>query len=277
MLLLLLPLGLMAQDPISATHSDWLECMVGVEKAVDWTPSWQREKDAVVMLALGGKKGFCTGVLINNTRNDGRALVLSAGHCARSVRGDDDIRVWFFHEEGRQARTIKGVRTLYKENNREVDVWLMEVQGEIPAGAYYAGWSRHSGQTSYDISDLSPKEKAIFHLLTDGREAYNYEPYACIQHPRGVKKMIAVAERMQMYSSRITHAWWEVGSTAPASSGSPVFDSRGLVTNMLVGGGSKCWNNVHDRLENFDNQYSHIKKYLDPDGLDVMELPGRHL
>ncbi len=269
LVLLLLPFTLSAQD-----RGDWLECMIGVEQAVDWTPSWQKEKDAVVMLAFG-RRGFCTGVLINNTALDGRALILSAGHCGRSHRGDDDLRVWFFHEEERQARFVDGVKTLVKTNDRNVDVWLMELQGDVPEGAYFAGWSRHSGQVMHDISDLSPKEKAIYQLLIDGREIDEHEPYGILQHPRGVKKMIAVSERRVMYSSRISHMWWEVGSTAPGSSGSPVFDSRGLMVNMLIGGGSMCWNRVHDRLENFDNLYTHIKKYLDPVGLDLMELPGK--
>ncbi len=259
LLLLLLPVVGAAQSSV--------DCIPGV----DVVNEWQKEKHSVVLIGTRGKHG-CTGTIINNTALDGRMMILSAGHC---YKRNDDLYVWFNHEEGQVTHYTKGVKTLFWLNNRDVDVWLMEVTGEIPdTDIYYAGWSRHDGEVMHDISALSPKEKAIYHLLTDGREAEGRKPYACIQHPQGAKKRIALAARKKMYSSRISHVWWEWGSTAPGSSGSPVFDSRGLITNMLVGGGSACGNNSHDRLENFDNLYSYIKKWLDPDGLDLMELPG---
>jgi len=60
-------------------YQDGGTCNINV--ACETSPEWQNQIKSVVMLLTDESQRFCSGALINNTKRDGRQLILTAHHC----------------------------------------------------------------------------------------------------------------------------------------------------------------------------------------------------
>ncbi|MCX7744001.1 MAG: PKD domain-containing protein [Flavobacteriales bacterium] len=179
---------------------------------------------SVVCLVSGGN-GFCTGALINNTCNDGKPYVLTANHCGSSGFGS-----WVFRfnweapgcsnppTSPSTAQSISGSTS--RANYAGSDMRLVEINSAVPASynAYWAGWDR---------TNTAP-----------------VNPYG-IHHPSGDIKKISFSTGTATTSSMSGATTWRTptwtdGVTEPGSSGSPLFNSAGLIVGQLYGGPSNC-------------------------------------
>lgn len=179
---------------------------------------------SVVCLVSGGN-GFCTGALINNTCNDGKPYVLTANHCGSSGFGS-----WVFRfnweapgcsnptSSPSTAQSISGSTS--RANYAGSDMRLVEINSAVPSSynAYWAGWDR---------TNTAP-----------------VNPYG-IHHPSGDIKKISFSTGTATTSSMSGATTWRTptwtdGVTEPGSSGSPLFNSSGLIVGQLYGGPSNC-------------------------------------
>jgi len=205
----------------------------------DITPELGR---SVVLLIIDGITS-CSGVLINNTAQDGKPYILTASHCI-----NDDFKItepkdfekvagsivcFFNYDSPLCSPVIRGteemsmVSTTYRALNEKYDMALLELKETPPAyfQSYYAGW------------DLSEKQEV---------------PFFAIHHPRGsLKRVNWLDEAIELKTFIINTMdfeenahWfvskWTTGSTAPGSSGSPLFNIHGHVIGALSGGYSLC-------------------------------------
>jgi len=204
--------------------------------------SWQDKKRGVarVQVKEGGSYGYCSGSLVNNTANDCTPYFLLAQHCG-SAASASDFRQWIFYfnyegvgcsDPGSEPTTsnITGsVRVSASgtiSNVEKSDFLLLILKGRPVTGAnaYYNGWNRNNTASTGGTS---------------------------IHHPAGDIKKIST------YSGTlISAAWggtpnshWRVTWVATAnghgvaeggSSGSPIFNSSGLIVGDLSGGSSYC-------------------------------------
>lgn len=201
---------------------------------------WDCQRDAVVRLRItdGQFQFLCTGVMVNTTHQDCRQYMLSALHCADGVSSDDFgfLQVRFGYQKsgcglgtGPSSRNRTGVVKLADSNdnggNNGSDFILFEVEGEIPDNwdPYFAGWNANNVGDNFG---------------------------AGIHYPSGDWKKIS------HYTTNLTSEWWGApgshwgvvwsptesghGVTEGGSSGSPIFNSDGLIIGTLTGGLSAC-------------------------------------
>lgn len=244
---------------------------------------WEQSRSVVLLMINGSLAG--TGTLINNTRNDGSAYVLTAAHNINNLYENtqpDEVAdlarsiVLFFgfqspmvrgNVRGTEEMTLSGTEVLvYDEQS---DMALLRITGlpkdeqgrtmPIPEAynAYFAGWN------------LSEKPLA---------------PYFGIHHPLSSTKRYNLAHDKQIatedYTIGYNLSWqnihwslkrWEIGTTAAGSSGSPLFDKDGLIIGGLTGGRSTCSTPVDDHYfalcrATRTDAGKHLLDYLDPAG-----------
>lgn len=243
---------------------------------------WQIVKNSVVRLISGEK---CTGVLINNTRNEQKAYVFTAAHCVFDERngGKYSPPVFYFNYEsptcdgpdGSTAYTISGATLVATgdtmENGRDadsLDFALLELSVIPPPSykPYYAGW---------DLS-TSPAQHTT-----------------AIHHPAGDVKKISVdndppkAISFTGWEALNPHSFWkivewDIAATEPGSSGCPLFNENKLVIGTLTGGDADCDFPYNDYFTRIDYAWDHypeperqLKYWLDPDDTGKKSLPGR--
>lgn len=227
-------------------------------------------RHAVIRIIYAGKER-CTGVLLNNTRNDAKAYILTAQHCLRTEWLANTAVYLFDYEspfcggpDGRSHKSVSG-GTLKATTDNKLDFSLVELSEDIPFyyRPYFAGW---------DATGLSTR--GVF----------------CIHHPWGDVKKIAIDDD-QPYTDNFgegydfnTH-WrvedWEAGTTEPGSSGAPLFSSAGRVIGNETGGDATCANSVNDYFqqlshswEDYPDSSAQLRYWLDPFKSTVETLKG---
>jgi hypothetical protein len=199
--------------PLSAQSGGDGACLVDVNCAQG--QAWQDVKRSVVRTLSGG--GFCSAVVINNTKNDATGYVLTANHCGQ---GGDTVFLFNYEAPSCGAagvgnQTVSGCTVL--ANNGGNDGRLLRINGPIPASyqPYFAGWSRST------------------HAPMQG---------TCIGHPSGKPKKIAADLNGVNAGTNTWNAHWQFGMLEGGSSGSALFDENGhvrgqawWVTNFFCG------------------------------------------
>lgn len=220
---------------------------------------WQTESKSVVMLMVGGF-AFCSGVLLNNTSNDGTPYVLTAEHCV----GNDDGSTWVyvFNWESPTCvnanpginETVSGSIIRASMDDNASDFALFELNSSPPASynAVYSGWDRSSTEPTR---------------------------YVAISHPSGdIKKW----EEESPEGSE-TDYWWtspmlNLGQTEPGSSGCGVWNQDGRVVGQLWGGSGWCndvglinyWGRFDRSWNGGGTAATRLKDWLDPTNTNDM-------
>ncbi len=240
--------------------------------ACDEGIGWEKQARSVVCYSITATTGYmyyCSGALINNTAKDQTPYILSASHCQDGI----SVRRWTFYFnyeastcEGNDAPTNHSMVGATKISNHSIeqngsDFLLLKLNRAIPAeyNPYYAGWSRSSQALSLG---------------------------AAIHHPAGDQKKISLPGSISIasgsYTKYILINWYGRGVVEGGSSGSPLFNNKGLIIGDLHGGDSSCDNpNGYDLYGRFGiswngggTQASRLKDHLDPLGHDSISLSG---
>lgn len=229
---------------------------------------WQEVKKAVAMITTSSNTRICTGVLVNNVRQDSTPYLLTGAHC--NTPGNA-IFVFGYESEkcdpntdGILTNTVSGATTKAVSPNNFTDFELLELSTKPPLSydVFYAGWSAEDVPSEYS---------------------------ATIHHPVGDVKKISIDEDPSISSgyynaagsSHWTVANWEYGSTQGGSSGAPLFDQNQRVTGLLQGGDASCNNKAQDYYgkiavswNNRSPSNQQLKVWLDPDNTGTTILDG---
>ena len=232
---------------------------------------WKLEKRSVCRLLISGTT-LCTGVMLNNTNNDGTPYVLTANHCI-SNENQANTTVFYFNYEYASCEntgnilntnTLSGSFLRATPPNERIDYSLVEIEHTPPNSfyPYYAGW---------DIRETMQAHTSSIH------------------HPRGDAKKISISSSTPTNASfhtyeRHTH-WrvssWDLGTTESGSSGGPLFNAQKKVIGTLSGGQATCENPVNDyfsKISSAFNTYSdnshQIRYWLDPLQTNKLYLSG---
>jgi lysyl endopeptidase len=211
------------------------------------------------IIYLGNER--CTGVLINNTSNNGRPFVMTAQHCLSSNYIAETSVFYFDYEspycngpDGNNLKSLSGSKLIATTDNK-LDFALVELTAEPPFNyrPVYAGWNN---------SNVAPENSY------------------CIHHPKGDVKKISMDydpattdDYGQGYDVG-TH-WligeWEMGTTEKGSSGAPLFNQFGEVIGTLTGGDANCDLSVNDYYQklyhswdDYEDKTQQLKYWLDP-------------
>lgn len=239
---------------------------------------YSREKRAVcrILLVVQEGTGYCTGALMNNTRNDGQPLLISAFHCQDGYIPLYNFWRFDFNYESigcgnpqtePSFNSIIGCRQL--AGQRSTDFLLLELSRPVPGSfnAYFLGWNR---------SNLAPSSGAIIH------------------HPRGDLKKLALEDDgvsifrdSIIWNNQVTtppnhhfRARYDFGSFDVGSSGAPLLNQDKHFVGQLHGGSASCtgstayFGRLNIAWEGGDGALTQLKNWLDPLNLSVFMWDG---
>ncbi len=195
--------------------------------------------------------GLCTGTLINNEQNNGRAYLLTAFHCIdandNNVLDANEIQALrqsrfqfqFWRTQCNGSTNNTGVQfngAVLRSQNRGSDMVLLELinQPGIGDGVNYAGWSRQTGTSSNSQSFI-------------------------IHHPRGEDMRYTQTRFVSNYlfNSNYWQAGYLTGVVDRGSSGSAIFNENSQIIGQLKGGWSSCnYTDFSDRYGKFNRSWN---------------------
>lgn len=241
-----------------------------IDTACPEANAWTEAVRATARITINGTS-LCSAVLLNNTENDGRPLLLTANHCGLTPSNAAATVVYWNFEtsecggtpDGSLGQSQSGATLL--ASNPDPDFSLLELDRTPPSSfsVYYAGWdSRGNG----------------------------FPSGAGVHHPAGDEKRISLFDRSPRKTRALVdgdpvQSWqvfWSAGVTEPGSSGSGLFDNTGRVVGQLSGGNSSCDNpggsDVYGRMDfGWDNASSdqrNLQPWLAP-GSTQRVIDGR--
>ena len=260
---------------VFTSFNDWEDfgssgaCNINV-KCPEGQP-WENEIRSVAMILTAGGSRLCSGVMVNNVRQDLTPYFLTANHCL--ISSPNTWIIMFNYQSPTCANingplnyTVSGTQT--KANNSASDFALL-LLNEAPPDSYqvhYAGWSAidvpaDSGvgihHPSGDIKKISFSGQAFEHDTWSGTPANSH--WRVRWHPAGLR-----------------------GVTEPGSSGSPIFDQNHRIVGQLHGGPSSCTaSDKSDLYGKFSMSWNYgttpstrLKDWLDPDNTGTLVLDG---
>ena len=216
-------------------------------------PEVSRIARSEILLVVRGKY-FSSGTLINNSRQDGDALVLTAAHCLNNsyknrsldyVRQSAEQSVFYFNYfsptgdpllNGIEEQTLAGAELV--AFNEEHDMCLLRITGvkpDVPQGQcaippsyrpYFAGWNAERDFPAPVIAIHHPKASVRRYNRAD--EKPTLENYDMATVP------------VRWINSHLHIKKWNLGTTAGGSSGSGLFDKNHHLIGALTGGSSYC-------------------------------------
>lgn len=233
---------------------------------------WQEQKKAVCLLSFteDGSGYYCSGALVNNTREDETPYFLTANHCISSNTVAATTIIYFNYEMS-GCNTYDALRT------------------QSLSGAELKSTSTYTDFSLLLLTQVPPKEYTPYYAGWDvsGAIATNS---TCIHHPNGSSKCIALDNdaavsadySIQWDGQNVTqpNTHWEVaydtGTDEAGSSGGPLFDQNKRIIGQLHGGDeatslfgktSLSWNYRTDAARQ-------LRVWLDPDNTGVKQLDG---
>lgn len=265
----------------SASGSCNLDVICGAD---DGFPEVDDNRDIIKSVGyytIGGTD-VCSGVLLNNTRNDCRPFYLTADHCGINPNNASSVVVYWNYEnstcrqpnspesgangDGSKAEFNSGA--IFRAGSGESDFILIELDDPLNTShnLYAAGWNR--------TKEVSPSAIAIHHPnLEEKRISFENDPTQW-SHP----------DLPNLNSNDTAYVIvndWDTGTTEGGSSGSPLFNDKKQVIGQLFGGLAACGNDRYDYYgwigrswEGEGTPNTQLKVWLDPDDTDVPFLTG---
>ena len=198
---------------------------------------WEAEVNAVGVISTGGST-FCTGFMVNNTANDKTPYFMTADHCKINSRTAKSLVVYWNYQasacggrrNGGKNEFNTGSQFLAKSAKSDFALVRLNKQPEDKWNVRYAGWDR-SGEDATSAT-------AIHHPATDEKSiSFEYEPTTVTSY---LKNPVPGDE------THVRVEDWDVGTTEPGSSGSPLFDQNHRVIGQLHGGYASCSSQTSD-------------------------------
>ena len=236
---------------------------------------------SVAVISTGGGT-FCTGFLVNNVENDCRPFFMTAYHCGINASNAPSLVTYWNYQNSTCRQPFSpesggagdgvlndfNTGSIFRARRSASDFVLVELDDPISptANAYLAGWDASAAPISNSIA---------------------------VHHPRTDEKRISFENDASTFTtyggtnptSNFTHVRvidWDVGTTEPGSSGSPLFDQDERVVGQLHGGGAACGNNLSDWYGAFavswdagGSSSSRLRDWLDPNDTGTLTIDGR--
>jgi hypothetical protein len=244
--------------------------------------NWQTQKRGVVRIRVVATQGvgWCSGALINTTRQDGTPYVLSAYHCADGLTVDYAQWTFFFNYESPNctnptveptALSLQGC--VGRAGARQTDFLLLELNQRIPTNfnAHFNGWNR-------DSVTLPTAETMIHHPAGDIKKI-------TLGTTAPIIKTDEIVWSNNVISPPLSHLQlnFEQGGMEGGASGAPIFDQSGRIVAQLHGGYNNADNctvlaafggRLAKSWDGNGTPTSRLKDWLDPTNSNVLTQNG---
>ena len=237
---------------------------------------WRDQIRSVAMVTYGGS-AQCTGVLLNNTSEDGKPYFLTAYHCGIDVGVAPTIVAYWKYEAstcsgttGPLSNTQSGA--IFRSGHIDSDFTLVELDDDPdPAfDVYFAGWDRGIAAPSSGVAIHHPK--ADLKKISFEYDQVTVTSWAGDSSP-GNGTHLRVADW--------DYSGTDEGTTESGSSGCPLFNQEKRVVGQLHGGLAACGNDKADWFGRFYKSWTgggtsstRLSDWLDPIGSGVTSLDG---
>lgn len=244
--------------------------------------AWRKEIQSVAIIGVNGST-FCTGFLVNNTRQDCTPYFMTAFHCGiNPSNAPTFVAYWNF-----QNSTCRQPFT--PQSGAIGDGKL----NDFNTGAIFrAGW----GPSDFTLIELDDPVSETANAYLAGWDASNNPPgdsVVCIHHPSTDEKRISFSFQKSFITfyfnnlpdtsgDHIGVPDWDIGTTEGGSSGSPLFNKHHRVIGQLHGGFAACGNEEADFYGWFHRSWTgggtpstRLMDWLDPDSTGILQLNGR--
>lgn len=224
---------------------------------------WWSEINSVGVYTINGT-WYCTGAVVNNTAGDQTPYFLTADHCNISSSNDQGVVIyWNFQSPtcgqqggGSLAQFSSGVT--YLASGATSDFCLVEINDPLdPAwGVTFSGWDNSGDDLAEAIAIHQPStdEKSI---------SFEYDATTTTSY---------LGNSVPGNGSHIRVIDWDLGTTEPGSSGSPLYDADHRIVGQLHGGYAACGNNSSDWYGKLSVSWPSLSQYLDPTGSGAVTL-----
>ena len=224
---------------------------------------WWNEINSVGVYTIRGT-WYCTGAMINNTAQDGAPYFLTADHCSIKASNDETIVVyWNFQSatcgdlSGGSLADFTSGSTLVAENAAsDVTLILLDSEPEPGFNVTYSGW---------DHSAVAPSSAVAIHHPSCDEKAISFEndPLSITSYGGGI---------VPGDGTHLLITDWDLGTTEPGSSGSPLFDPNHRIIGQLHGGYAACDNDLSDWYGFMAASWGVLEPYLDPLGTGAVAI-----
>ncbi len=240
--------------------------------------------------------GWCTGTLMNNTRQDCEPYILTAFHCGRqSTTANFNQYKFYFNfqyancnggaystAQSLTGAQLKAYSDDYAPQYQGVggsDFMLLRTNSAIPSAfqPYYAGWDATS------IASVADDGVCIHHPTGAPKRISSYTQTLITGHPMGSSGLMS---HYKVVWAQTQHGW---GITEVGSSGAGLFKQKAGLGPVLIGtctgntSGMSCSN--HNGYAYFGKMSYHwtqnpnaanikLKPWLDPDNTGILALAG---
>lgn len=227
---------------------------------------WRDQIRSAAAYSTGGGM-FCSGSALNNTAFDGRGFFLTADHCGIKAHNAPSMVVYWNY----QNSTCRAPGSGASGGNGDGQL------NQFSTGAIFRSGNSDTDMTLVELDDpIDPR----FNVYLAGWDATNNLPSSAvgIHHPAVHEKRISF-EHDPLSFDGTTHLKvndWDIGTTEPGSSGSPLFNQDKRVVGQLTGGSAACGNDGFDVYGWLNTSWgnSNIGQYLDAAGTGQRAIDG---
>ncbi|HRX83499.1 MAG TPA: proprotein convertase P-domain-containing protein [Phycisphaerae bacterium] len=232
--------------------------------------AWREEIPAVGVYTVNGT-WTCTGAMVNNTSYDQTPYFLTANHCSVNSGNSSGVVIYWNFENS---------------TCRPVGSGASGGSGDGSLSEFTTGstWRASSSASDFTLIELNSAPDPAWEISFAGWDATgaNATSAVAIHHPNTDEKRISFENDPTVTSSYLgtsspgdgTHVRivdWDLGTTEPGSSGSPLFNQDHHIIGQLHGGGAACGNNESDYYGRLSVSWtgggtasSRLSNWLDP-------------
>lgn len=208
-----------------------------VDVACTESKGWENEVNSVGVISTGGST-FCTGFMVNNTTNDKTPYFMTAAHCRITASSAPSLVVYWNYQTSKCGGSRDGKMTDFQSGSVHLvsgtksDFTLVKLNGQPKAewNVKYAGW---------DATDSIGSPAVAIHHPNVDEKSISFENDPTVLSSYGGATSPGDGTHVKVRD-------WDIGTTEPGSSGSPLFDLNHRVIGQLHGGGAACGNDQPD-------------------------------
>ena len=258
--------GVVAEGTVTATvETDAADCHLDVTCYPEWSSS--ATGVARILFETGAGSSFCSGTLLNNSREDSTPYFLTAAHCVATEEEARSVTAfWFYQTEtcngdlpdfqilppitvGASLLSTTGFREL---GDPEGDMTLLRLEGVLPNGVMFQGWDADPQPIGAQVTGIHHpgsddwgffKRISFGQIIPDPGSGTSDDVYALVSYAQGY--------------------------TEGGSSGSALFSSPGTVVGALSFGegapdnACRIGSPLLDSYTHFSAFYPYIRQFID--------------